>query len=90
MKISEVPNEAWVLTPPTPIPQKMVVMYDWDALYQTIQEKGFIIIESDEIRVMPSGTEECIPVKAFNSYLHNRRVALRTKRIGATRWYCTL
>jgi hypothetical protein len=90
MKISEIPNEAWVLTPPTPLPQKTVVMYDWEALHQTLQNRGFIIIESDSLRVLPSGVEECIPVKAFNSYLHSKKAHLRTKRIGAIRWFCTL
>ncbi len=90
MRIRDIPNEAWVLTQPTPLPQKTVVMYDWDALHQTLKEKGFIIIESYDLRVLPSGVEECIPVKAFNSYLHSKKISLRTKRISATRWYCTL
>ncbi len=88
MKFAEIPSEAFT-APPTPIPQKTV--YDWGALHLTIIEKGFIVIESDEIRVLPSGVEECIPVKAFNCHMRiNKGLALRTKRIGATRWYCTL
>ena len=88
MKISEIPSEAFT-APATPIPQKIV--YDWNALHLTLIDKGFIVIESDEIRVLPSGVEECIPVKALNSHLRiNKGIPLRTKRIGATRWYCTL
>ena len=88
MKISEIPSEAFI-APATPIPQRIV--YDWEALHQTLQDRGFIIIESNSLRVLPSGVEECIPVKAFNSHLRQTKgIGLRTKRIGATRWYCTL
>ena len=88
MRFTEIPSEAFT-APPTPIPQKIV--YDWNSLHLTIIEKGFVVIDSDEIRVLPSGAEECIPVKAFNSHVRlTKGILLRTKRIGATRWYCTL
>lgn len=88
MRISEIPNEAYTAQP-TPVPQK--IMYDWDALYAIVQDKGFIIIESDVVRVLPSGAEESVLVKAFNSHLRQTKsIGLRTKRISKTRWYCTL
>ncbi len=88
MRISEIPNEAFTAQP-TPVPQK--IMYDWDALYAIVQDKGFIIIESDVVRVLPSGAEESVLVKAFNSHLRQTKsIGLRTKRISKTRWYCTL
>ena len=88
MKMSEIPSEAFT-APATPIPQKIV--YDWGVLHLTIIEKGFVVIDSDEIRVLPSGAEECVLVKSFNSHLRlTKGIPLRTKRIGATRWYCTL
>lgn len=88
MKASDIPNHVLDL-PATPIPTKVV--YDWGALHLTLIDQGFIIIESDEIRVMPSGSEESVPVKAFNSHLRQTKgLCLQTKRIGKTRWFCTL
>jgi hypothetical protein len=88
MRFTEIPSEAFT-EPPTTIPQKIV--YDWNALHLTIIEKGFVVIDSNEIRVLPSGAEECVLVKSFNSHLRlTKGIPLRTKRIGATRWSCTL
>jgi hypothetical protein len=88
MKIDEIPDTALNATP-TPIPTKM--MYDWYALYKTLQEHGFVVIESDQLRTMPSGGVESVLVKMFNSYLRQTiGVRLKTKRISANRWYCTI
>lgn len=88
MKISEIPNEA-LFAPATPIPTQ--IRYDWDALFQVLLQQGFVIIESDNIRTLPTGAEECILVKAFNSHcVLVKKQNLRTKRISATRWFCTL
>jgi hypothetical protein len=89
MKIEDIPAEAWTL-PPTPVPTKVVVMQDWPALYQTMQAQGFVIIESDQIRKTPTGVTESVLVKGFNTYLSQTlNVRLKTRRINATRWYCT-
>lgn len=88
MRISEVPDKAFTATP-TPIPLKMVP--DWDALYQILTKRGFVIIESVDVRVTSVGGEECVPVKSFNNHVRlTQGGQLRTKRISATRWYCTL
>lgn len=88
MKISEVPDAAFDAKP-TPVPTKIV--YDWDALHKTLEAQGFVIIESSEIRVLPSGAEESVLVKAFNSHMAlAKKLRLRTKRLSATRWYCTI
>lgn len=90
MKISEVPKKA-MSEPPTPIPTKTVVVYDWDALLAIVNKKGFIVIESEDVRAMTNGAEECVQVKAFNSHLRQTKgIPLRTKRISKNRWYCTL
>ena len=87
MKLSDVPKRAFA-TSPTPIPKKEVP--DWDALYQVLLKRGFVIIESDDLRMTTNGSEECIPVKQFNCHLRLiKGVRLLTKRIGANRWYCT-
>jgi len=88
MKISEVPDEAFNAQP-TPVPTKVV--YDWGSMHEVLITQGFVIIESDEIRVLPSGAEESVLVKMFNSHLRQiKGLRLQTKRISATRWYCTL
>jgi hypothetical protein len=90
MRIEEIPAEAWTL-PPTPVPTKVVVTHDWPALYQTMQTQGFVIIESDELRKTANGVTESVLVKCFNSYVSQSAGArLKTKRISAHRWYCTL
>jgi hypothetical protein len=89
MKIEDIPAEAWTL-PPTPVPTKIVVMQDWRALHQTMQAQGFVIIESDKVRKTPTGVTESVLVKGFNTYLSQTlNVRLKTRRINATRWYCT-
>ena len=88
MKIDEIPDMA-LNAAPTPIPTKVV--HDWYALYETLQTQGFIVIESDQLRTTPSGGIESVPVKMFNSYLRQTiGMRLKTKRISASRWYCTL
>jgi hypothetical protein len=88
MRIDEIPDAA-LNAAPTPIPTKVV--YDWYALYETLQSQGFVVIESDQLRTMPSGGVESVLVKMFNSYLRQTiGMRLKTKRISAHRWYCTL
>ena len=88
MKISEVPDAA-LAEPATPIPTKTV--YDWDAMLAVIRKKGFVIIESDNLRTTTLGTDECVLVKMFNSHVRTvKGLALKTKRISKNRWYCTL
>lgn len=88
MKLSDVPKRALTASP-TPIPVKTVE--DWDALYQMLLKRGFVIIESHDLRRTASGAEESVPVKAFNNHVRlSKRARLITKRISETRWYCTL
>ena len=88
MKISEVPTKAFTVAP-TPIPMKMVP--DWEALYQILMKRGFVIIDSTDLRMTSIGAEECVPVKSFNNHVRlTQGKQLRTKRISATRWYCVL
>jgi hypothetical protein len=88
MRIEDVPLDAWA-APPTPVPTKVV--YDWHALHETMKAQGFVIIESDQLRAMPSGGFESVLVKMFNSHLRQTAgVRLKTKRISAYRWYCTI
>ena len=88
MKIGEIPDTA-LNAAPTPIPTKVV--HDWYALYETLQAQGFVVIESDQLRNTSQGGVESVPVKMFNSYLRQTiGMRLKTKRISAHRWYCTL
>lgn len=90
MKFSEIPERA-LTGPATPLPTKTVVMYDWDALHRKLIAEGFVVIESEDLRIMSNGAEECVQVKAFNSHLRQTKgIPLRTKRIGKYRWLCTL
>lgn len=84
MKLSEIPEAAFN-TPSTSIPTKEV--YDWDALYAILMHRGFVIIESDNIR----GEHDCVEVKAFNCHIRQvKKVGLKTKRISRSRWFCCL
>ena len=88
MKRSEVPDSAWS-EKPTPIPTKQV--YDWDKLHDILVKKGFVVIESTNIRIDTHGTVECVEVRAFLNHLrYTKRIPLRTKRISDHRWACTL
>jgi len=88
MKMSDVPKRA-LNARATPIPTKVV--HDWDSLYQVLLMKGYVIIETDKVRITSVGGEEAVLVKMFNSYVRSvRKQPLYTKRIGTTRWYCTL
>jgi hypothetical protein len=90
MKVADIPDTAFS-APATPVPTKTVTAYDWDALHQTLIAEGFVVIESDEVRVTPTGAEDNALVKCFNSYLRiTKKVKLKTRRITKTRWYCTL
>jgi hypothetical protein len=88
MKIADIPNSA-LSAQPTPIPMKVV--YDWDVMLDVLLKQGFVIIESDNNRTTTVGGVECVPVKAFNSYIRTtKKMKLYTKRISANRWFCTL
>lgn len=88
MRLDDIPDTAYTAAP-TPVPTKMA--YDWQALHETLKVQGFVIIESDQLRTAPSGAVESALVKAFNSHLRQTSsVRLKTRRIGAHRWYCTL
>lgn len=88
MRIEDIPDTAYTAAS-TPVPTKVV--HDWQAMYETLKEQGFVIIESDQLRPTPSGGVESVLVKAFNTHLRQTvGVRLKTKRISARRWYCAL
>jgi hypothetical protein len=90
MKFRDIPNAAWDAEPTT-IPTKTEVSYDWEAMHQLLEIRGFVVIESNETRIMANGAEECVPVKQFNCYMRaTKKEKLFTKRLSATRWVCTL
>jgi hypothetical protein len=88
MKFSEVPKAAYIVEP-TPVPMKSVP--DWDEMLRILKRRGFVIIETDDVRITTTGAQEAILVKAFNSHLRSvQGLNLRTKRISINRWYCVL
>jgi hypothetical protein len=88
MRMSDVPKKAFTAKP-TPIPQKLV--NDWEALYEVTRKRGFVVIESTDLRMSVIGAEECVPVKNFNNYVRIvKRERLYTKRISENRWVCVL
>lgn len=88
MKIQDVPKQAFTAEP-TPIPTKVVP--DWDALLSVLTTNGFVVLESDELRIAKSGSQEAVNVKNFNNYVRmTKRRQLLTKRISNTRWVCVL
>ena len=90
MKFKDVPNAAWDAEPTT-IPTKTEVSYDWEAMHQLLEIRGFVVIESNETRIMANGAEECVPVKMFNCYMRvTKKTKLFTRRLSNTRWVCTL
>jgi hypothetical protein len=90
MKFKDVPNAAWDAEP-TPIPTKTVVVYDWEAMHQIMKTRGFVVIESDEVRTKVCGSEECVLVKMLNSYVRQTaKTKLFTRRLDKTRWLCKL
>jgi hypothetical protein len=92
MRIADVPQAAFIKKA-TKVPTKVVVTPDWEALYKLIEKKGFVIIECEEndLRVTTGLGLEAPVVKAFNSWCYMRhKHNIKTKRIGATRWFVTL
>lgn len=88
MRITDIPSEAFT-TQPTNVPQRTV--YDWDALLKAMKAQGYVIIETEDVRLMSNGAEEAVIVKAFYSHLKQiKKLNLKTKRISKTRWYCTI
>lgn len=88
MKSSEVPRAAYE-APATPIPTREV--FDWDALFLIMSARGFVVIESRDLRLTCTGTQESPLVKTFNNYVRtNKNVGLRTRRLSKYRWVCTL
>ena len=92
MKIADVPQAAFTQKA-TEVPMKMVFVYDWAALYELVEKKGYVVLECDEseLRITNTGGEEAPVVKAFNSWARaNFGHQIKTKRIGATRWFVAL
>jgi hypothetical protein len=92
MRIADVPQAAFIKKA-TKVPTKVVIAPDWEALYKLIEKKGFVIIECEEseLRLTTSLGYEAPVVKAFNSWCHMRhKHNIKTKRIGATRWFVAL
>lgn len=92
MKIQDVPQAAFTKKA-TKVPTKVIVAPDWEALYELVEKKGFVVIECEEseLRITASLGYEAPVVKAFNSWCHMKfKRHLKTKRIGATRWFVTL
>lgn len=92
MKIQDVPQAAFTQAA-IEVPTKVVVTPDWEAFYKLVEKKGFAVIEcnENELRTTNAGGEEAPVVKAFNSWVRaNFGRHIRTKRIGATRWFVTL
>jgi hypothetical protein len=92
MRIVDVPQAAFIKKA-IKVPTKVVVTPDWEALYKLIEKKGFVIIECEEseLRLTTSLGYEAPVVKAFNSWCHNHhKHNIKTKRIGATRWFVAL
>jgi hypothetical protein len=90
MRVADIPDTAFS-APATPVPTKTVTVYDWDALHQTLITEGFVVLESDDVRINTNGTEDSAVVKCFNSHLRiTKKLKLKTRRITKTRWYCTL
>lgn len=88
MKLADVPKRA-LSAQATPIPVKTV--YDWEKLYHIMLSKGYVIIDTDRVRITTAGSEEAVLVKQLNCYVRNaKKQPMYTKRIGATRWFCTL
>lgn len=92
MKIDDIPDEAFKARI-TPVPMRMVP--DWDALYDLLVQREFIVLEvplSDLRRVSKTHKAvESVTVKGFNNHVRLvKKKALRTKRITQLRWYCEL
>jgi hypothetical protein len=88
MKFKDIPKAAWN-APATPLPTKVV--YDWDAMHSVLETQGYVVIESDETRVVGNGAEESVVVKMFNGHMRQtKKMKLYTKRLGKTRWVCIL
>lgn len=92
MKIADVPQAAFTQKA-TEVPTKVIVTHDWDKLHEMLEKKGFVVIECEEseLRITNAGGEEAPVVKAFNSWVRaNFGCHIKTKRIGATRWFVAL
>jgi hypothetical protein len=92
VKIDDIPDEAFKARI-TPVPMRMVP--DWDALYDLLVQREFIVLEvplSDLRRVSKTHKAvESVTVKGFNNHVRLvKKKALRTKRITQLRWYCEL
>ena len=92
MKIDDIPDEAFKARI-TPVPMRLVP--DWDALYDLLVQREFIVLEvplSDLRRVSKTHKAvESVTVKGFNNHVRLvKKKALRTKRITQLRWYCEL
>lgn len=88
MKLADVPKRA-LNAQSTPIPVKTV--YDWEKMYHIMMSKGYVIIDTDRVRLTTRGAEEAVLVKQLNCYVrNNKKQPMYTKRIGNTRWFCTL
>jgi hypothetical protein len=92
VKIDDIPDEAFKARI-TPVPMRLVP--DWDALYDLLVQREFIVLEvplSDLRRVSKTHKAvESVTVKGFNNHVRLvKKKALRTKRITQLRWYCEL
>lgn len=88
MRMSDVPDEA-MTAPATQIPTR--TLYDWDAVEKLVLEHGWIVLESPVTRANPgNGSEEAPIVKAFTAAMYHKGYRTHTRRLGKTRWYCSI
>jgi hypothetical protein len=88
MRFKDIPDAALHATA-TPIPTKLA--YDWDEMQRILETQGFVVIESEDTRIVGNGAEECVQVKMFNGHMRQtKKMKLYTKRLGKNRWVCVL
>lgn len=90
MRLADVKPQAWGARP-CPIPTKMVP--DFDALFETLNTQGWLVLEPPPIdhRETATGALESKIVKDFKNWMiNNPRLMLSHRRIGEYRWYLTI
>jgi hypothetical protein len=89
--MKQIPDEA-LTAAPTPVPTKVVLVQDNQALYEQVKQ-GWLVIHTpvEELRTNAAGVAESPAAKNLVSYISgNKLPRVSVRRMSETRWFISM